>query len=389
MFKQRGRSRRMAEVTRDTILEALRNVRTTDGGEDVVSLGMISGVVVRDGNVGFAIEVDAAEGAASEPLRQACEAAVEVLPGVLSVTAVLTAERPAQRGAQSPGQAPSPPAGAAQPGLPANQNIPGIGAILAVASGKGGVGKSTTAVNLAVAMAADGARVGLLDCDVYGPSIPRLMHLSGKPDTVGDSQLMPMENYNVKCMSMGFLVEEDTPMIWRGPMVMSALEQMLKDVRWGELDILVCDLPPGTGDAQLTMAQRVPLTGAVVVSTPQDIALLDVRRGIAMFEKVDVPVFGIVENMSYFLCPHCGERSDIFSHGGARETAAKMGVDFLGEIPLDGEIRATSDAGMPIVLAQPQSPHTAAYRGIARRVLDLCRIAQDGGERRAPNIVMM
>jgi len=302
---------------------------------------------------------------------------------------VLTAERPAQRGAQSPGQASPPPAGVAQPGLPANQNIPGIGAILAVASGKGGVGKSTTAVNLAVAMAADGVRVGLLDCDVYGPSIPRLMHLSGKPDTVGDSQLMPMENYNVKCMSMGFLVEEDTPMIWRGPMVMSALEQMLKDVRWGELDILVCDLPPGTGDAQLTMAQRVPLTGAVVVSTPQDIALMDVRRGIAMFEKVDVPVFGIIENMSYFLCPHCGERSDIFSHGGARETAAKLGVDFLGEIPLDGDIRATSDAGMPIVLAQPQSPHTAAYRGIARRVLDLCRTAQDGGERRAPNIVMM
>jgi ATP-binding protein involved in chromosome partitioning len=377
----------MAEVTRDTILEALGNVRKTDDGQDVVSLGMISGVVVRDGNVGFAIEVDAAEGAASEPLRQACEAAVEVVPGVLSVTAVLTAERQAQSGAPSSGQAP--PSAAAQPDLPKNQSIPGIGAILAVASGKGGVGKSTTAVNLAVAMAADGARVGLLDCDVFGPSIPRMMNLTGQPKTVGDSQLMPMENYNVKCMSMGFLVEEDTPMIWRGPMVMSALEQMLRQVRWGELDILVCDLPPGTGDAQLTMSQNVPLTGAVVVSTPQDIALLDVRRGIAMFEKVDVPVFGIIENMSYYLCPHCGERSEIFAHGGARETAAKLGVGFLGEIPLDGDIRATSDAGQPIVLAQPQSPHTAAYRGIAQRVLDLCRTAQDGGERRAPNIVMM
>lgn len=379
----------MAEVTRETILQALGNVHKSDNGQDVVSLGMISGVVVRDGNVGFALEVDASEGAASEPLRQACEAAVEALPGVLSVTAVLTAERPAQRGAQSPVQAAPPPGGAAQAGGPKSQDIPGIGAILAVASGKGGVGKSTTAVNLAVAMAADGARVGLLDCDVFGPSIPRMMRLSGKPDTVGNSQLMPMENYNVKCMSMGFLVEEDTPMIWRGPMVMSALEQMLRQVHWGELDILVCDLPPGTGDAQLTMAQNVPLTGAVVVSTPQDIALLDVRRGIAMFEKVDVPVFGIIENMSYFLCPHCGERSEIFAHGGARETAAKLGVGFLGEIPLDSEIRATSDAGEPIVLAQPQSAHTAAYRGIAQQVLDLCRTAQAGGGRQAPNIVMM
>ena len=377
----------MAEITRETILQALGGVRKADGGQDVVSLGMISGVVVRDGNVGFAVEVDPSEGEASEPLRQACEAAVESVPGVLSVTAVLTAERPAQRGAPAPGQAP--PSAAAQPSLPENQGIPGIGAILAVASGKGGVGKSTTAVNLAVAMAADGARVGLLDCDVFGPSIPRMMRLSGKPDTVGDSRLMPMTNYNVKCMSMGFLVEEDTPMIWRGPMVMSALEQMLRQVRWGELDILVCDLPPGTGDAQLTMAQNVPLTGAVVVSTPQDIALLDVRRGIAMFEKVDVPVFGIIENMSYFLCPHCDERSEIFAHGGARETSAKLGVGFLGEIPLDGDIRATSDAGQPIVLAQPQSPHAAAYRGIAQRVLDLCRTAQDAGERRAPNIVMM
>ncbi len=379
----------MAEVTRETILQALGNVRKSDGDQDVVSLGMITGVVVRDGNVGFAVEVEASEGAASEPLRQACEAAVETVPGVLSVTAVLTAERPAQRGAQSPVQAAPPPGGAAQAGGPKSQDIPGIGAILAVASGKGGVGKSTTAVNLAVAMAADGARVGLLDCDVFGPSIPRMMRLSGKPDTVGGSQLLPMENYNVKCMSMGFLVEEDTPMIWRGPMVMSALEQMLRQVRWGELDILVCDLPPGTGDAQLTMAQNVPLTGAVVVSTPQDIALLDVRRGIAMFEKVDVPVFGIIENMSYFLCPHCGERSEIFAHGGARETAAKLGVAFLGEIPLDGEIRATSDAGEPIVLKQPQSAHAAAYRGIAQQVLDLCRTAQEGGGRQAPNIVMM
>ncbi|MBT6827925.1 MAG: Mrp/NBP35 family ATP-binding protein [Rhodospirillaceae bacterium] len=383
----------MADVTRETILAALGGVKKSEGGKDVVSLGMISGIVIRDGNVGFAIEVEPSEGAASEPLREACAAAVEAISGVLSVTAVLTAERPAQRGAGGNGGAPDAPSAAPQAGHGAapdkSQKIPGIGAILAVASGKGGVGKSTTAVNLAVAMAADGARVGLLDCDVYGPSIPRLMRLSGQPEAVDGSHLMPMENYGVKCMSMGFLVEEDTPMIWRGPMVMSALGQMLRDVRWGELDILVCDLPPGTGDAQLTMAQNVPLTGAVIVSTPQDIALLDVRRGIAMFERVDVPIFGIIENMSYFLCPHCGERSDIFSHGGARETAAELGVGFLGEIPLDGAIRTASDAGQPIVLAEPQSPHTAAYRGIAKRVLDLCQAAEAGGDRSAPNIVMM
>lgn len=385
----------MAEVTRETILAALGGVHKKDSGQDVVSLGMISGVVVRDGNVGFAIEVDAAEGAGAEPLRKACEAAVETVSGVLSVTAVLTADRTAQRSGSAPDQitldnaAPGQTAPSQTAPPPASQGIPGISAILAVASGKGGVGKSTTAVNLAVAIAAGGARVGLLDCDVYGPSIPRLMRLSGQPETFGDSKLLPMENYGVKCMSMGFLVEEDTPMIWRGPMVMSALEQMMRDVRWGELDILVCDLPPGTGDAQLTMAQRVPLTGAVVVSTPQDIALLDVRRGIAMFEKVDVPVFGIIENMSYFVCPHCKETSNIFSHGGARETAAKLGVGFLGEIPLASEIRETSDAGEPIVLARPQSPHAAAYRGISQQVLQLCRAAQEGDGRQTPNIVMM
>ncbi len=385
----------MAEVTKDAILAALGEVRIDGNGQDVVSLGMISGVVVRDGNVGFAIEVDAAEGATAEPLRKACEAAVAGVSDVLSVTAVLTAERQAQRSINAPDQRalsnaePRHTASSQNTPPTSSQGIPGIDAILAVASGKGGVGKSTTAVNLAVAMAAGGARVGLLDCDVYGPSIPRLMRLSGKPETFGDSQLLPMENYGVKCMSMGFLVEEDTPMIWRGPMVMSALEQMMRDVRWGELDILVCDLPPGTGDAQLTMAQRVPLTGAVVVSTPQDIALLDVRRGIAMFEKVDVPVFGIIENMSYFACPHCNERSDIFSHGGAREIAAKLSVSFLGEIPLATEICETSDAGEPIVLARPQSPHAAAYRGIAQQVLQLCRTAQESAGRQAPNIVMM
>ena len=313
-------------------------------------------------------------------MRLACEAAVKKIPGVLSVTAVLTAER---EKSDAPDSVP--------PSKPQknDQAIPGIASILAVASGKGGVGKSTTAVNISVAIAKTGMRVGLLDCDVYGPSIPRLMQLSGKPHTTADSKLIPIENYGVKCMSMGFLVEEDTPMIWRGPMVMSALEQMLRDVKWGELDILICDLPPGTGDAQLTMAQRVPLTGAIIVSTPQDIALLDVRRGISMFERVDVPVFGIVENMSYFLCPSCGERSEIFSHGGARETASEIGVEFLGEIPLDGEIRKASDDGKPIIVAKPESKHTQTYSGIAEHIVNICRSVEAGGDRPAPKITMM
>lgn len=374
----------MAEITKEHILQALSRVEDPDQGRDVVSLGMISGVVVRDSHVGFAIEVDAAQGAAKEPLRRACEAAVEALPGVLSVTAVLTAERASSASESRPAPHAAPASGA-QPAKPA---IPGVQSIIAVASGKGGVGKSTTAVNLAVAMAAEGARVGLLDCDIYGPSIPRMLNLKGRPQVVDEKVLVPMEAYGVRCMSIGFLVEEDTPMIWRGPMVMGALEQMLREVRWGELDVLVCDLPPGTGDAQLTMAQRVPLTGAIIVSTPQDIALLDVRKGINMFERVSVPVFGIIENMSYFLCPQCGHRTDIFHHGGARQTAETLGIDFLGEIPLDIDIRVTSDTGHPIVVAQPDSEHATAYLQIARHLLDVIASAQAGGTRRPPRIVM-
>ena len=260
--------------------------------------------------------------------------------------------------ARSPGQQ----APAAKPG------IPGVHAIVAVASGKGGVGKSTTAVNLALALKTLGLRVGLLDADIYGPSQPRMMGISGRPSSPDGRRLLPMVNYDVKVMSMGFMVPEDTPMIWRGPMVMSAINQMLRDVEWGDLDILVVDLPPGTGDAQLTMAQQVPLSGAVIVSTPQDIALIDARKGLNMFRKVDVPVLGIVENMSYFLCPHCGERSDIFSHGGARREAEKLGVDFLGELPLDMAIRETSDGGHPIVVAAPDSGPAKTYRTIAEQV---------------------
>ncbi len=375
----------MAEITRETILSALENIEDPDRGQSVVALGMIAGIQIKDGHVAFGIEVDPARGKALEPMRAAAEKAVHALPGVLTVTAVLTAERaapppqsgqPAQQGQQGQG------------GL----ELPGIKAIIAVASGKGGVGKSTTAVNLALAMASGGRKVGILDADVYGPSIPRMLGISGKPDITasddGGQMVAPMENHGVKCMSMGFLVDEETPIIWRGPMATGALEQLLRDVAWGELDALVVDLPPGTGDIHLSMAQRVPLTGAVVVSTPQDIALLDARKGLGMFEKVNVPVLGIIENMSYFVCPHCGERSDIFSHGGARAEAGKLGAAFLGEIPLDMAIRETSDGGNPIVVSSPESPHSQAYRDIAAQVWEAIAAIRSSQEASAPRIVM-
>ena len=227
-----------------------------------------------------------------------------------------------------------------------------------------------------------------MDSDIYGPSVPRMLGISGQPNSPDGQKIEPMRAHGIPCMSIGFMVGEETPIIWRGPMVMSAVEQMLRDVLWGELDVLVIDLPPGTGDAQLTLAQRVPLTGAVIVSTPQDIALLDVRRGIGMFEKVHVPVFGIIENMSYFMCPHCGERSDIFSHGGARETAERLGAEFLGEIPLNMAIRETSDAGTPIVVSQPNGPHAKTYLAIAARINEKIEEALGEGARAAPSIVI-
>ena len=376
----------MARITEEQVLETLGQVVDTDHGKSVVDLGMISGLVVKDRMVAFAVEVAPADGERKESLRKACEQVVEALPGVLSVTAVLTAHQKAPT-LEAPAQASGRPGGAA--GAAADRPlIPGIRAIVAVASGKGGVGKSTTSVNLALALSAAGRRVGVLDSDIYGPSMPRMMGISGRPTSADGKMLKPMENYGVRCMSMGFLVEEDTPMIWRGPMVMSAIEQMLNDVEWGELDVLVIDLPPGTGDAQLTIAQRVPLTGAVIVSTPQDIALLDARRGLNMFRKVDVPVFGIVENMSYYVCPECGHRAEIFSHGGARREAEQLGMTFLGEVPLDIEIRETSDAGRPIVVSRPDSPLAEAYRQIAQRVAEKIDAALDGGARAAPRIVI-
>jgi ATP-binding protein involved in chromosome partitioning len=350
----------MAAVTERQILDALGRVADPEKGADIVSLGMVTGVVVRDGNVAFAIEVEPERGPRLEPLRKAAEKAVEALPEVLSVTAVLTAQA-APRGRP----APHPVAG----GRAERGTVPGVRAIVAVASGKGGVGKSTVAANLALGLRANGLRVGVLDADIYGPSMPRMLGLSGqRPESRDGKILTPLENFGLRCMSMGFLVPEDTPMIWRGPMVTSALQQMLRGVDWGELDIMIVDMPPGTGDAQLTMAQQVPLAGAVIVSTPQDIALLDARKGLNMFTKVDVPVLGIVENMSYFLCPHCGGRSEIFSHGGARQEAERLGTEFLGEVPLDIRIRETSDGGTPITVAEPDNPHALIFRRMAARI---------------------
>jgi ATP-binding protein involved in chromosome partitioning len=327
----------------------------------------------------FSINVDAAEARAWESVRAQAEAAVRAVPGVTVAMIALTAERkpgppaapPPHR--HAPGVAPvaahRPPQSPVSP-MSKQSEIPGIAAVIAVASGKGGVGKSTTALNLALGLRDLGLRVGLLDADIYGPSIPRLTGIREKPQLNDDRKMIPIQRFGLAIMSIGFLVEEDTAMIWRGPMVMSAITQMLRDVAWGTLDILVVDMPPGTGDAQLTLAQNVPLKGAIIISTPQDLSLIDARRGLAMFKKVNVPVLGIVENMSYFQCPHCGTRSDIFGHGGARHEAERLGVPFLGEIPLHMSIRVTSDSGMPVVDSEPDGPHAAIYRAIGAKVRD-------------------
>ncbi|MEM9681660.1 MAG: iron-sulfur cluster carrier protein ApbC [Pseudomonadota bacterium] len=380
----------MTEVTEADVLNRLKTIKDLDGAVDIVSQGMVSGVVVRNGNVGFSIEVTPELGSRMEPVRKAAEDAVHSLDGVISVTAVLTAHRSASESQARPqAQAGGPAAhGQQQSQQQAQQALaPGVRFIVAVASGKGGVGKSTTAVNLALALRAAGHTVGLLDADIYGPSQPRMMGISGRPNSPDGKSLDPMENYGIKVMSMGFLVDEETPMIWRGPMVMSALQQMLRDVTWGDLDVMIVDMPPGTGDAQLTMAQQVPLAGAVIVSTPQDIALLDARKGLNMFRKVDVPVLGIIENMSYFLCPNCGHQADIFGHGGARTEAERLGVDFLGEIPLHLDIRETSDGGHPIVVSNPESDHSAAYRAIGERVWQKLTESESSA-RKAPKIVV-
>ena len=380
----------MTELSRDLVVEALKGIRGPDLDGNIVDLGMVSDVFISDGKVYFSINVPAERAQELEPLRQAAERTVKALPGVKGAVVSLTAER--KQGSAPP--PPRPPAAAPAHGhnhgpAPSGQQrtkagVPGIDAIIAVASGKGGVGKSTASVNLALALKANGLRVGILDADVYGPSMPRLLGITGRPQQIENRIIVPMENYGIKVMSMGFLVDEGTAMIWRGPMVQSALMQMLREVAWGDLDVLVVDMPPGTGDAQLTMAQQVPLSGAVIVSTPQDLALIDARKGLNMFNKVEVPVLGIVENMSYFIAPDTGNRYDIFGHGGAKAEAETIGVPFLGEVPLTISIRETSDAGTPVVVSEPDGPQAKIYRDIATKVWEQVKTRSG---RTAPSIV--
>ena len=373
-------------VTKEQVLAALARV-PSPGGTALPDARVLSDVVVSDGKVFFSLTVDAATVKAWEPVREAAEKAVRSIPGVQSALVALTAER--SPGSATAGSRPASAPQARQAAHPADKvqpGIPGVDAVVAVASGKGGVGKSTTAVNLALGLRDLGMKVGILDADIYGPSLPKLLAIKEKPETIGGTRLKPIQRYGLTVMSIGFLIDEETPMIWRGPMVMSAITQMLREVEWGKLDIMVVDMPPGTGDAQLTMAQQVPLKGAVIVSTPQDLALIDARRGVSMFKRVNVPVLGVVENMSYFLCPSCGTRSDIFAHGGARHEAERLGVPFLGEVPLHMTIREKSDAGLPVVATAPDSEHARIYRDIAGKVL--AQLKGGAGGKAAPKIVI-
>ncbi|MEP9348901.1 Mrp/NBP35 family ATP-binding protein [Xanthobacter sp. KR7-225] len=371
----------MADVTEDLVRSALAKVRTPDG-VPLSASPALAGIVVTSGKVYLSINIDEAQARAWESVRGAAEAAARAVPGVTSALVALTAER--RPAAARPGPPPAAP-GAPAPGRAIE--VPGVKSIIAVASGKGGVGKSTLSINLALGLRDLGLKVGLLDADIYGPSVPRLSGVAQKPTLVDGKTMLPLENFGLQLMSIGFLVEEETPMIWRGPMVMSAISQMLREVKWGPLDVLVVDMPPGTGDAQLTMAQQVNLAGAVIVSTPQDLALIDARRGVAMFQRVNVPILGVVENMAYFVCPHCGGRSEIFGHGGARMEAERLGVPFLGDIPLHMRIREMSDAGLPVLVAEPDGAEAGAYRAVAREVKAALERAA-GSARKAPRIVI-
>ncbi|OSQ38339.1 Mrp/NBP35 family ATP-binding protein [Thalassospira mesophila] len=384
----------MTSPTRETILAALNGVTDPIDGKSIVDKNMIQGIDINGENVTVMIGVDPERGPSLEDLRQTAERAVNSVNGVTTARVALTAER--SGGAKAPQQPASQPDSGHSHGhshghdhahKPASAGVgtrpaatPGSGqrpldlgairSVITVASGKGGVGKSTTAVNLALSLARQGLSVGLLDADIYGPSLPRMMGLrTAKPTHSNkEGKITPPSAFGVKIMSIGFMIDEEQPVIWRGPMAMGALEQLLRDTDWGELDVLVVDMPPGTGDIQLSMAQRVPVTGAVIVSTPQDIALLDARKGLNMFRKVNVPIFGLIENMSYYQCPNCGHVDHVFDHGGAHKAADELGVPFLGEIPLDLKIRLGADEGKPIIETDPDGAHSQAYANIARQI---------------------
>ncbi|WP_313058969.1 iron-sulfur cluster carrier protein ApbC [Agrobacterium cavarae] len=374
----------MAQADKKQIEQALEQVIYPGSDKSIVALGMVSEIFLSDSKAYFSLTVPADRANELEPLRLAAEKATLGVPGVKAAVVALTANSRPSNASNTPAPKAPPAAPRPAPQQQAKAGVPGIGSIIAVASGKGGVGKSTTAVNLALGLQALGLRVGVLDADIYGPSVPRLLGISGRPKQGEGRTIMPMENYGLKVMSMGFLVDEEAAMIWRGPMVQSALMQMLREVVWGDLDVLVLDMPPGTGDVQLTIAQQVPLAGAVIVSTPQDLALIDARKGITMFRKVEVPLLGVIENMSYFIAPDTGKRYDIFGHGGAQAEAERIGVPFLGAVPLTMSIRETSDAGTPIVVSEPDGPQAQSYREIAQKVwTEIGR----GTARTAPKII--
>ncbi len=380
-------------LTKDTILEALKQVEIPENGGNLVDQGLLSEIVVHGGKVYFSIAIAPHQAETFGVVREQAEKMVLQIGGVEKAVVTLTADHeagqaPAQKPMSAGEQRASSGVAGGKPAPSPRAGIPGVKHIIAVASGKGGVGKSTVSVNLAMAFHALGLKTGILDADIYGPSQPRLMGITGRPKLGDNDLLIPMQSYGVKVMSMGFLVKEDEPMIWRGPMVISALSQMMKDVDWGELDVLVVDMPPGTGDAQLTMAQKVPLAGAVIVSTPQDLALIDARKGIAMFQKVNVPLLGVVENMSYFLCPSCGDRSDIFGHGGAEAEAKKLRAPFLGAVPLHMEIREKSDLGEPVVVGSPDSEHAKIFKDIAAKAWDEIEKHEARASTQVPTIVI-
>lgn len=375
----------MSDVKREQLIEALKTIINPISGKNIVDSGMVQGLVIKNGDIGYALNIDPKDVDEMEKLRESADQLLHQIYGVKKVTSVLTAERnetnePPKKGfgekREFQGKPQQKPFGGhgTPPPQEGPQGIPGVKHIIAVASGKGGVGKSTTSINLALAFSKLGLKAGIFDLDIYGPSVPRLMGLSdARPESLDNGQITPLKNHDLVSMSIGYLMEKDAATIWRGPMVMGAIQQMVRDVKWdlfNPVDVLILDLPPGTGDAQLTMAQNIKLDGAVIVSTPQDLALIDARKAITMFEKTNTRCFGIIENMSYFICPHCGERSDIFSHGGAHQTANEKGMEFLGAIPLDMEIRESADAGNPIVISNPESEHTKRYIEIADKILE-------------------
>ncbi len=351
-------------VTRDAVLATLATVRMPGAEGSIVDADLVRALTIEGDAVRFVLEVAPDQGARLEPVRAAAENAVRALPGVAKVSALLTAHGPAPKSAPPDlkiGRHPTPQTGPAP--------VPGVKRIVAVGSGKGGVGKSTVAANLAVALVGEGKRAGLLDADIYGPSQPRMMGVSERPKSPDGKTILPLHAHGVTMMSIGLMLKEGEAVVWRGPMLMGALQQMLGQVQWGELDVLVVDLPPGTGDVQLTLAQRYLVAGAIVVSTPQDVALLDVRKALDMFDKTGVRVLGLIENMSAYICPNCGHEAHIFGHGGARAEAERLGLPFLGEIPLDLAIRVAGDEGVPITAASPESPEARAFRGVARRLI--------------------